>query len=283
MILKDVHSWLKSLGEIRDGLLLLVSATYVVGFISWSLYAWRLGVGAVPALDAQYFVAGTPIAVVIVLTTGLVLATARLIARAWHHEDGRFRSTIKYAVIAAALIVFFGTIIAYGFIKFRAWRADLNARRISDLSDFSPRFIITEAVLGLIIWHIMNNFDEIIELFSEWMALWRLLFVVSIVAISAGVIYVFVVFVYPSFPDALGGGRPRRAQVDLKIESVSAETLAVLVARPSVQGAKVARTREVWVLQMRDHLLLFAHEPTIASPRFELPRSAAETIVWQNE
>ena len=51
---------LRSLGRYRDAFLVLASIVYVVGFVIWSIVAWRRGLGPMPVLDAQYFVAGIP-------------------------------------------------------------------------------------------------------------------------------------------------------------------------------------------------------------------------------
>ena len=55
----------KRLGEIRDSLLVLASALYFLGYLSWAFYAWEHKLGLLPVLDAQYFAAGVFPAVIL--------------------------------------------------------------------------------------------------------------------------------------------------------------------------------------------------------------------------
>jgi hypothetical protein len=72
---KPVIEALKSLGDLRDGALVVGTLVYVSGYATWSVYAWRHSLGAARALDMQYFAIGTP---VLVLLLGAIALYARL-------------------------------------------------------------------------------------------------------------------------------------------------------------------------------------------------------------
>src|SRR5262249_33827570 len=60
-MMKDIkYSWevVKNLADRKAQLLTAVTVVYVLGYFVWSLNAYRNGLGILPALDLQYFVAG---------------------------------------------------------------------------------------------------------------------------------------------------------------------------------------------------------------------------------
>jgi hypothetical protein len=49
---------LSKVGSYRDGFLVIGAAIYGSGLAVWSYHAWKNGIGLLPALDMQYFIAG---------------------------------------------------------------------------------------------------------------------------------------------------------------------------------------------------------------------------------
>ena len=49
---------LKRLGEARNGILVVVSLVYLLGFLSWASYAVANDIGFVALFDAQYLLGG---------------------------------------------------------------------------------------------------------------------------------------------------------------------------------------------------------------------------------
>jgi hypothetical protein len=64
--------------KIRDLTLVAVTATYVPGFLSWSIYAWYSGLGFAPALDAQYIMAGIIPLAILAISGALVFLQVQL-------------------------------------------------------------------------------------------------------------------------------------------------------------------------------------------------------------
>ena len=73
----------KQLGTLRDSLLVSSSIVYLLGYTTWSIYAWRRHLGPVSALDAQYFAAGLPIALGLFCTFGSVIALRHIAHVRW--------------------------------------------------------------------------------------------------------------------------------------------------------------------------------------------------------
>ncbi len=99
------ENWLTRIGGLRDGFLVMASVIYGTGYLVWSLQAWRLGLGLLPALDAQYFAAGfIPVLVVIAAIYVFNLAN-ELLKRllTWLHSEPR--TSGKSAVGTAAYVL----------------------------------------------------------------------------------------------------------------------------------------------------------------------------------
>jgi hypothetical protein len=54
----SVRSLMRNAGKIRDGGLILIALSYGLGYLTWSTYAAAHGLGAVPALYADYVMTG---------------------------------------------------------------------------------------------------------------------------------------------------------------------------------------------------------------------------------
>ena len=58
--MRRLTAWLKPFAGLRDGLLVVGAGLYGIGYLVWSIRAWWEGLGLLPVLSAQYFVAGAP-------------------------------------------------------------------------------------------------------------------------------------------------------------------------------------------------------------------------------
>jgi hypothetical protein len=47
-----------ALGSFRDGFIVLGGVAYALGYLTWTISAWKRGLGTLPALDSQYFTTG---------------------------------------------------------------------------------------------------------------------------------------------------------------------------------------------------------------------------------
>ena len=61
--------WFRQLGDYRNSVLIAVGLVYLLGYVVWFIIAWKQGLGPVPVLDTQYFVAGFPM---LLMITGLL-------------------------------------------------------------------------------------------------------------------------------------------------------------------------------------------------------------------
>jgi hypothetical protein len=131
-------------------------------------------------------------------------------------------------------------------------------------------------------------------------SVWPIVPYVTLAAIP--LILLFIAFGYSEVPQALGGGRPRCAHLELSREKISPETMAVLaiatatpIGTPTAVAtsdsvSKTSRSREVSVLFESNDVLIvrLAKTPTplaIATETpvtetFEIKRSAVEALAW---
>ena len=87
--LRDI---LKKLGEIRDGILPAISGAYALGFVVWTVHAWRQRLGLLPIFNTRYFIAGFPVVFTLLITYCLLNAGRWL--KAWALEDPPSRRRI---------------------------------------------------------------------------------------------------------------------------------------------------------------------------------------------
>ncbi len=57
--------WLEWLGKRRDGFLVAGASIYGLGYAVWTYNAWDQGLGLLPAIESQYFLAGTVPALIV--------------------------------------------------------------------------------------------------------------------------------------------------------------------------------------------------------------------------
>lgn len=53
-----IVNWMKQIGGLRDGFLVIASVLYILGYIIWSVSAFQSDLGLLPAIESQYFIAG---------------------------------------------------------------------------------------------------------------------------------------------------------------------------------------------------------------------------------
>jgi hypothetical protein len=270
-VLANLRVVIKSLGELRDGCLLAAGIVYLFGYVGWSMYAWRLGLGVAPAIDAQYFVAGAPIAVVTAGAIYLLVVAGRFISATWRYRDGPVPTVVRH--------------VAFLLLAATATVCIIAKEAIWIIRGFSWHTFAVSVSFGVPAALIYAGHRRLVEFVGGSAVLWRFVTVITVLSVSLAVVYGFVFVLYPAFPGVLGGGRPKRAYLDLHPERLSPNTAQLLglpvVAATTPSG--VVRSREVQLLETREQLIIFLDipRPGKVTPRFELPRSVAEAIVWQ--
>lgn len=196
-------SWLKWLGEHRDGQLVVTGITYGLGYLVWSYTAWRNGLGQLPALEFQYIVAGlipgTIIALMILVFTYLPKLQEKLGAY-------KYRSGLSTALFCLIVLIFLheGAIIVLLIIE-KAGYFNQNWRSVFPQL---PRYVYPVALLVFspAIMFLENRVPRGIL----WPA-YRIImaFAMGQIALSG------YLKIYPDLPQAVGGPSPRCAYLDL--------------------------------------------------------------------
>jgi hypothetical protein len=96
--------------------------------------------------------------------------------------------------------------------------------------------------------------------------------------------YLFIAYLYPVIPGALGGGAPRRAQLDLRTQDVSPATLGTL-CRCDAGGRATVRTQDVWVYPSVGDIAVTTvrPHPDLDAPAelIQLRKDVVTAIKWQ--
>ena len=208
---KGLLNALVTLGQLRDDMLVLGTIVYLLGYASWSAYAWEERLGPVAALDAQYFAAGVPIALLLSLTL-LTIFGLRLISdihwRRYFEQqtERRQRHLDTVLMLGAAAIVATGAVL----LKMKPFR-------------FADWVAILAITVGYVVIHLRGARLGKPNLFER--------FVPTILLIVMGMLAVgqFATVIYRSIPDAFGGGRPREVRLDIRVDAVSPATIRRLL------------------------------------------------------
>jgi hypothetical protein len=203
---------------------------YLLGFLSWAVYAARNDLGLVRALDAQYLVAGILPAMVVAL--GIALAMLHLRFSRWSAAEAspaRFKWATRLVTAAGLLIV--GSSLASALLTSKV------------VEDFTVGTVLV-ASYALMAGSLLQG--------SKGLALFRYY--------ALGVVWLIVAFiplilfvayterVFPYLPASLGGPAPRCVVIDVATQDLSVRTRASLLARDSDDAGNVRQTRAVNVV-----------------------------------
>src|SRR3989442_1510844 len=98
-------SWIQPLGKFRDGILIIASASYIVGYAVWSYNAMQNKLGLLSAIDAQYFIAGA-VPIFILLTSYFIGRYLKRLSDQWPAYVGR-EATGGRLLLRKALILLY--------------------------------------------------------------------------------------------------------------------------------------------------------------------------------
>ncbi len=271
-------AWLRELGTVRDGLLVIAAGVYGVGYFTWAWVAVREGLGALPALDLQYFVAGTP-PLVFAGGAAICLWIARILAANALKRWPGLRSFRQRAIVMAATgALLLGIVIASRFPH------DLNSRSIYFLASGIVVSVATVFLREIVMaGRGVANYPGIWLLGQSAVLVARALMLTTVALF--GVLYV--VWIYPSIPQAFGGARPRCAHLDVDAAKFSPDTLHSFgVSFPDPEEVSTVQLPSVDVLFAGHEVLivrprLFSGPPTQKQPHvIELPRDSVRAIQW---
>jgi hypothetical protein len=254
----------KNIGEYRDALLVLISVDYLLGYFSWSFYAAENDLGLVPALDAQYLVAG--VLPTVILAGSVALAAVHVWFSKWTATDPsekRFRWGTTLSILGVGLGV-----------------AGFTVGQVLADTPGEDRAVLV-AVIGayiLMLGTILQGPRGVALLrYYGLGVLWLVVLAVPLV-----LVLFYVERLFPYVPASLGGPSPRCVYVDLATDSVSSDTVAALVSTEppvSLPIAGVRRTRELDLLFSGPEFVMVrleAHRPR--GPVYALAKDAIRAL-----
>ncbi len=265
---------LENLGKIRDGLLLLISAIYALGYIVWAIFAWRNNLGFMPVLQSQYFVAGCPIFIFIVLTYFVIRLLHRITFKWWpkFFYNLSFMSQKLTHLAVNLLELAFAIVLIYSSMK----KAQLSIQVVFALCSI---FIILTIVTPLPpeVNKITTKHLRRITLGTKVMNAYilPLLFFIYLTQI-------FVNTYFMKIPQEFGGAKPRIAVLDLVKSKLSAPTLKEIVDTSNVQlNSEILPSKQVNIyFNGGNYLLIGKFDTTAYKGVLEIPRDAIISIHW---
>jgi len=254
------------LGGLRDGLLVVGALFYGLGYVSWSIIALARNISTVPALDAQYLVAGAPIAIILLGAIGAM----RLIASVSPRHVRKYYSNLPPITKRVAALMLVVAIVA------PLTRCGYVVARPTLLRQFDIAIGCVPLVALLIAGALRIRTARI----NGWNIGLLLQIAGSVVLLSFITTVFYICVIYPQLPSVLGGGDVKRVMVDLKADAFSADTLRDLGAT-AAYGHGVFRSRELLLLG-RTPDTLFVTASQDARDDFtciELPREHVLAVV----
>jgi hypothetical protein len=281
--------------KVRDAALVGAAILYGVGYIFWSLNAWRQGLGALPALEVQYFVAGIlPSALLILL--GLALWLVYRI----RNSLGAIARKRPWATRLLPVLMVCSILFAVAIERFTSTDLKSPWRFASDVSAyvFIAALILQPLPGKTTITPIKQEPPRSNALAAAWryvlLFFWNPLMMAVIRGYQAGMTWTLVgasgilglafilLTVYPAIPQALGGVASRCAHADLEIAGLGTQTReALLGTGPGWRNQTVAPSLPLDVFySLGDTLIVKPKEGPQTGKAFELPRTVVRSIAW---
>ena len=250
----------------RDATLGLAGLDYVLGYLSWAMYASDHGWGLVPVLDAQYFSAGV-VPTLIAIAAFIIGWWLRRLSQ-WVRKPKPATRTANKRWSVLEIIGFCSIVSGFVFLFFKRNSA------------VGPILI----VIGMLS-HIAASF-----LSHAQSDLWSQRFILSVAWIQlpllgAAAVLFYIARIFPTLPQPLGGPRSECVQLDFDVAKVSAETLQLLAPewqKTHTTNSGVARSRNLYlVLQSNEFLLLQVDRQTSSATNrpFRIKSSEVASVI----
>jgi hypothetical protein len=282
-----MESLLRRLATLRDGFLVVGVLLYGTGFSVWSYHAWKNNVGLLPALDAQYFIAGiVPLSVI--LFAYLVVKQSPKVIRPARAALGP--GATGWLLLARRLIF---SLILVGYVVFMVNLFVYSKGMISrEMFDIFLAVSILPISIGLIflparilpiptgskVRRRLRNLVDKVEGFYSSLMLYYLLGAGAIV-----LVFLFLDNVYPKIPQEFGGVKPKSAILELKASELSPTMMARLCTRKDAT-LQVIQSAPVEVLFHDEERLIFRVAGRSGRrDTLEVPRSAVGLIAWRTD
>jgi hypothetical protein len=219
-----LRSRVLAVGELRDAVLFLATAIYVLGYVTWAIYSADQGLGVLPPLEGQYFLAGL---VPLVLLAVALAALAAIVPPADARARGRAK---KWGSIIMAVALAPAVILA----------------SVDYWVDVSPA--LEGAVLVFVVFGTYVGMGLKIRSGEAGTGGWMVwLFRLAILASAVSGLLIYATLVFPMLPRELGGPRPFCVELDVTAASISPATLASLKPVAGTTSAATVRSGPLWL------------------------------------
>lgn len=252
-------TWLRQIGHLRDGFLVGAGALYLLGYLVWTGYAARYGLGLLPALEPQYLLAGLIPALVLCLVYFGFCHFPQFKEELWKNKDttgpGK-RKKIGFKLFGALLIIsIFFDMVLTNLVLSDAIQDELSLTRM--------RFF-GYALVGIVWFLFMPGWKiptkkSSMNLLLPWrwrkpkkathknisrMRLWlyrlgqwlhRLAYSYLLLIVGGTLVIFLYGYAIDVIPQEVGGFRARCAYVDIDKDRVSQETVGQIMSEETLQ------------------------------------------------
>jgi hypothetical protein len=251
---------LKWLGEQRDGLLVCAAVVYGLGYLVWSFHALTQDLGVLPALESQYFEAGVPPALLLLLGYLFIQKYDSIQGSTGRLVD-KMNSWQQWVVVALLMVAIAVDVLFVSHLQTATltpwdpqfWGVGVKSewlwyQPLPILFGYTTLFtLVLTFLLVLGSWSPENN--------RGFFRLYR----VSMTSMIVFILLIVYLKLFPELPQQLGGVKPQCARFDLAIEDLSPQTLGAFVTGPITHRdttQKTVRSRDLDVLFSSDRFLL---------------------------
>jgi hypothetical protein len=284
--------WLKWLGERRDGFLVGGAVVYGLGYLVWSLNAWRNHLGQLPAFEFQYIISG--------LIPGILIAIAWLAIKFFRNMRDKIIIMNEKYHVTARIVLFVTGLIMLPLVSLLMVIPTLWSKNVLNYEQFFIYFFSIVLIIALMIYFLALEVSAFRKTFSQQTPglpkidkvsnIYRYLMTFFFCFFSL----ILYLFLYPRLPQELGGPQPRCAYIDLVGDEISPTSLADLVPYSSISnvpGAKINVVRSMKLnvyFSNNDYSLVRIYtDPNNSSgtdilklPLYELRKDIIRDIQW---
>ena len=276
-VLPNLYCSVKRLGAVRDGLIVLGAVLYGAGYIAWSLYAWMNKLPPRGAVDAQYFIAGVPVLLVLVAGWRVGVSVSRFYAKTWSPWVERRSPSIRLFIL---ILLGIPTAALYIYILRAPSPSGPSRTALLNLTiALLGTFVNLLFLAALVAVAFTRDDDAQFRRMPAWLAH---LFVVTIAFVAAAA---YLRFAYSRIPLVLGGAAPRPAVIYISA-TASPAVIGQLTGNSRMSREKPDLAVPLLVYDVTDKSMLVARGGPKRGETWEIVeinRDDIEAVVWRQE
>lgn len=224
----------------RDGILVLGTLLYLSGYLTCLFYSFFSDLRSIPTLDLQYFVVGIPTFLMIILTYSVVKFSTKFFLKIWPDWYQKKSTTVKWIITYTTTLIFSAIIIFCTIYVMSAFKE----RNVFNAMGIVIIMIVLSSISMLFFILPGKNFSSKLEKLVN-------IAIINFVPIfvSILIIILYINFIYPKIPQALGGAKPEYAMLDLDKNMLSKETIKELTTvNYDIESHNIICSKKVKVL-----------------------------------